>query len=182
MGSNLSYSLTGKLATAGEMSWFVAKTRYFRQEIKMRDELGQRGVDAFVPTVNVRKSRGKGTYEKVLAPNILFVRASKTDACLLVTRDLLPIQFVPDCATRQMMVVPDKQMEDFRRVLDLSLGEGGLVDETLELGEKVRVTKGALRGVEGYVVELLGRTYVVVSLIGCLWARARVPRAWLEKI
>jgi len=81
-----------------------------------------------------------------------------------------------------MMVVPDKQMEDFRRVFDLSLGEGGLVDETLELGEKVRVTKGALRGVEGYVVELLGRTYVVVSLIGCLWARARVPRAWLEKI
>ena len=182
MSSYLSHSSSEKLAGAGEMAWFVAKTRYFRQEIRMRDELGRRGVDAFVPTVSVRKSRGKGTFEKVLAPNILFVRASKNDACLLVSRDLLPIQFVPDCATRRMMMVPDKQMEDFRRVFDLSLVEGGLVDEPLELGEKVRVTKGALRGVEGYVVELLGRTYVVVSLIGCLWAKAQVPRAWLEKI
>ena len=81
-----------------------------------------------------------------------------------------------------MMVVPDKQMEDFRRVFDLSIVEGGLIDQPLELGEKVRVTKGTLKGVEGFVEELLGRTYVVVSLIGCLWARARVPRAWLERI
>ena len=81
-----------------------------------------------------------------------------------------------------MMVVPDKQMEDFQRVMDQSLEEGGLVDKPLEVGEKVRVTKGVLKGVEGYVLELSGKTYVVVSLIGCIFARARVPRAWLEKI
>lgn len=166
----------------GTAAWFVAKTRYFRQEIRMRDELSRRGVDAFVPTMNVRKTRGSGSYEKVLAPNIVFVRATKAEACMLVVRDRFPIQFVPDCATRQMMVVPDKQMDDFRRVFDLSIEEGGLVDKPLKVGEKVRVTKGALKGVEGYVVELLGRTYVVVSLMDCLWARARVPRAWLEKI
>ena len=147
----------------------------------MRDELTKRGIDSFVPTVHVGKTRGKGTYEKVLAPNIIFVRTSKTEACMLVSRDHLPLQFVPDCATKHMMVVPDKQMEDFRRVFDFSIAEGGLVDKPLEVGERVRVTKGSLKGVEGYVVELLGRTYVVVGLIGCLWAMAKVPRAWLEK-
>ena len=50
------------------------------------------------------------------------------------------------------------------------------------MGERVRVTRGVLRGVEGYVLELQGRTYVVVGLMGCVFARARVPRAWLEKI
>jgi len=81
-----------------------------------------------------------------------------------------------------MMIVPDKQMDDFKRVLDFSLTEGGLVDQPLEIGERVRVTKGALKDVEGYVVELLGRTYVAVSLLNCIWARARVPRAWLVKV
>lgn len=171
-----------ELASQDGMAWFVAKTRYFRQEIRLRDELSRRGVDVFVPTTSARKSRGAGSFEKVLAPNLVFVRATKADACMLVTRDSLPLRFVPDCATRQMMVVPDKQMDDFRRVFDLSIVEGGLIDQPLELGERVRVTKGTLKGVEGFVEELLGRTYVVVSLIGCLWAKAQVPRAWLEKI
>jgi len=162
--------------------WFVARTRFFRGELKLRDALAQRGVESFVPTVRSRKTRGKGTYERPAAPNLLFVRSSKEEACALVTQDRLPINYMRDCATGRMMVVPDKQMDDFRRVFDLSLEEGGLVDQPLEVGERVRVTRGALRGVEGFVVELLGRTYVVVSLLGCLWARARVPRAWLEKV
>ncbi len=178
----MSYEAVREVANNGGMAWFVAKTRYFRQEIRLRDELSRRGVDVFVPTVSARKSRGAGSFEKVLAPNLVFVRATKESACMLVTRDSLPLRFVPDCATRQMMVVPDKQMDDFRRVFDLSLGEGGLIDKPLKVGERVRVTKGSLKGVEGFVEELLGRTYVVVGLIGCLWARARVPRAWLEKI
>lgn len=177
-----SYGMDREMVDQGGMAWYVAKTRYFRQEIRMRDELSRRGIDSFVPTVSVRKSRGSGSYEKVLAPNIVFVRATKEDVCMLVVRDRYPIHFIPDCATRQMMVVPDKQMDDFRRVFDFSLEEGGLVDKPLMVGERVRVTKGSLKGVEGYVEELLGKTYVVVGLIGCLWARARVPRAWLEKI
>ena len=87
-----------------------------------------------------------------------------------------------DCATHQMMVVPDKQMEDFMRVFELSPTEGGLIDKPLSVGERVRVTRGVLKGVEGYVLELQGRIYVVVSLLDSIFARARVPRAWLEKI
>ena len=37
-------------------------------------------------------------------------------------------------------------------------------------------------GVEGRVLEFHGRTYVVVGLLGSWFARASVPRAWLEKI
>jgi hypothetical protein len=44
------------------------------------------------------------------------------------------------------------------------------------------VTKGILSGVEGRVLEFRGRTYVVVELLGSWFARADVPRAWLEKI
>ena len=94
----------------------------------------------------------------------------------------LPMTWMIDCATHRMMVVRDKEMEDFRKVFDCSIEEGGLVDQPLELGDRVRVVEGSLKGVEGYVLELLGRTYVVVGLMGVLWARAQVPRAWLEKV
>ena len=87
-----------------------------------------------------------------------------------------------DCATHKMMIVPDKEMSDFQRVFNLSIDEGGLIDRPLDIGDRVRVTRGALQGVEGFVMELQGELYVVVGLLNCLFARARVPRAWLEKI
>ena len=112
--------------------------------------------------------------------NLVFLRATKERACALKTQDGLPVNYLFDYATHAMLTVPDKQMEDFQRVLGLSIREGGLMDQPLELGSHVRVSKGALRGVEGNVLELQGRFYVVVSLCGCVFARARVPRAWLE--
>ena len=81
-----------------------------------------------------------------------------------------------------MLTVPDKQMEDFMRVLNASLTEGGLVNEPLALGERVRVTRGPLKGVEGNVLELQGAYYVVVGLSSLVYAKARIPRAWLEKV
>ena len=164
--------------------WYVARTRYFRQELKIRDWLQERSVETFVPAKRSRTVRNgrKQLTEKPLAPNLVFLRATKGAACSFVTDYGLPMQYIIDCATHRMMVVPDKQMDDFQRVFSVAIEEGGLVDCPLEVGDQVRVTDGPLRGVEGYVLELKGRYYVVVSLQGFLWARAEVPRAWLEKI
>ena len=161
--------------------WFVARTRH-GMELGVRNRLESLGVPAFVPTVTLRRSRGKGVAEKPVLNSIVFLRSTKQDALDLIHFKGVKADYLFDCATHQMMVVPDKQMDDFRRVMDLSMEDGGLVDQPLEVGEKVRVTKGALKGVEGYVLELCGRIYVVVGLIGFIYARARVPRAWLEKI
>ena len=163
-------------------NWYVAKTRFFRGEIKMRDTLAGLGVEAFVPVRIGRKTRGHGVTRTPAVPNLVFLKATKEEACALVTERFLPLNYVVDCATRRMMVVPEKQMEDFRRVFDCPTLEGGLVDQPLDLGDRVRVTRGPLKGVEGNVVEFQGRLYVVVALMGCIFARARVPRAWLEKI
>lgn len=165
--------------------WFVARTRYFRQEIKIRDWLMERGVETFVPTLRseCKDPSGKRRYtEKPAAPNLVFLKTDKATACSFITVEALPMQYVRDCATHRMMVVPEKAMSDFQRVFDLSKDRGGLVDQPLTLGERVRITRGALRGVEGYITDLLGRVYVVVGLMNVLWAKAQVPRAWLEAV
>lgn len=161
--------------------WYVARTRH-GSELGVRNKLSALGVESFVPTRTRRASRGRNLVEEPLLSSLVFLHATKSDALDLIHFHGINADYIFDCATRKLMIVPDKQMEDFKRVFDLSLEEGGLVDAPLSVGERVRVTRGCLKGVEGFVLELQGKTYVVVGLLNCLYARARVPRAWLEKI
>ncbi len=165
------------MGAAVQSYWFAARTRY-GQELKVRDRLEARGVEHFIPTVPSDGPRK----EKAAVSNLVFLKASKPEALELANTGVIPVKYIVDCATRTLLVVPDKQMEDFRRVMDLSLEEGGLMDRPLALGDRVRVTKGPLRGVEGHVIEFQGRYYVVVSLLESLFAKARVPRSWLEVV
>lgn len=164
------------------MFWYVAHTRHFREELKVRDLLCGMGVDCFVPTVKRRKTRGSGMYEAPAVPNLVFVHAGRKAALELVNVRCVPMSYLRDCATRTLMVVGEKEMDSFRRVLEASIEEGGLVDRPLAVGDKVRVVKGPLQGVEGNVLELQGKYYVVVGICGLLYARARIPRAWMERI
>ena len=161
--------------------WFVAKTRH-GAELGVRNRLTQLGVENFVPTRTRRSSRGKGMVEEPLLTSFIFLHATKVDALNLIHYCGVKANLINDCTTHGLMFVSDKCMEDFRRVLEASIEEGGLMDKPLSVGERVRVTRGALEGVEGNVLELQGRIYVVVGLLNCLFARARVPRAWLEKV
>ena len=165
------------MGAAQQSYWYAARTRY-GQELKVRDRLEARGVEHFIPTVPSDGPRK----EKAAVSNLVFLKASKPEALELANTGVIPVKYIVDCATRTLLVVPDKQMEDFRRVMDLSLEEGGLMDRPLALGDRVRVTKGPLRGVEGHVIEFQGRYYVVVSLLESLFAKARVPRSWLEVV
>ena len=161
--------------------WFAARTRC-GAELSVAGRLDRLGVERFVPTELRRRTRGGTSYERPLIPSLVFLRATKRQACDLANFEALPVRYLIDPATRSLLVVPDKQLEDFRRVLDLSTDEGGLMDRPLELGERVRVVKGVLSGVEGFVLELRGRTYVVVRLLDCWFTKASVPRAWLEPV
>lgn len=166
---------------SGDFRWFAAHTRC-GSEFSVAGRLEKLGVESFLPTVRHSRTRGHAFYERALIPGLVFLRATKERACELANREAVPVKYLIDPATRTLMVVPDKQMDDFRRVLDLSKDEGGLMDRPLELGDRVRVVKGVLSGVEGYVLEFKGRTYVVVRLLDSWFAKASVPRAWLERI
>ena len=165
------------MSAAQSYNWYAARTRY-GQELKVRDRLVREGVEHFIPTVPA----GGPRKEKAAVNNLVFLRATKQTALDLANMGIIPVKYIVDCATRTLLVVPDKQMEDFRRVLDLSLEESALTDAPLALGDRVKVVKGPLKGVEGHVIEFEGRYYVVVSLLDCLFAKAHVPFSWLEKI
>ena len=166
-----------KDAAPDEKRWFVARTNH-GAELGVRNRLAALEVEHFVPTTRTRGWRGR-TVEKPVINCLLFIRATQAEALALIHERGLKADYLFDCATHRLMVVPDKEMEDFRRVFDLSTDRGGLLGQPLHLGDRVRITRGALRGVEGFVLELMGKTYVAVGLAGTVWAKAQVPRAWL---
>lgn len=163
---------------AETLKWYAARTR-FGQELGIKKTLESLGVECFIPTDFVRNSRGK-LVQKALVSNLVFLKTTKTKGLDLVNYKGLPMNYIIDCATHTLMVVPEKQMEDFIRVFDMSKDGGGVFGGNLAPGTRVTVAKGALKGVEGVVVEDEGKTYVAVGLDGLIYARARVPKAWIE--
>jgi len=87
-----------------------------------------------------------------------------------------------DRNTRTMMVVPQKQMDDFIRVFDTegeNLEDHGII---LAVGDRVRVCAGPLCGVEGNVIVTGNRTLIAVTLGALAQARAEIAPKYLEKI
>jgi len=170
--------MTETESTQKNFSWFPARVR-FGQEIKIKEALDKLGIESFIPTESRKNYRGKVRLHPVI-PALVFIRSTKKQATDLRVVNQLPQSYLFDSAAHRMMVVPDKQMADFQKVLDMSMQEGGLVETVVEPGAKVRVTKGPLRGVEGFVIQVTGKCYVVVSLLGSVFTKAQVPRAYLE--
>ena len=104
--------------------------------------------------------------------------------CYLPTRTVISqLKYrLKDFSTHSMLVVPDKQMQDFMFVMDLN-PEGVCFDnEPLTVGKKVTVVKGEFSGIEGEIATEANKTYVVIRITGVLVASIKVPKSYLKAI
>ena len=83
---------------------------------------------------------------------------------------------------REPATIPDDQMERFRFLLDFSEEAVEMVNEHIAVGDRIRVVKGALKGLEGELVRFRGETKVAVriDLLGC--ALADIPASFVERL
>ena len=87
-----------------------------------------------------------------------------------------------DLFTHSMLVVPDKQLEDFQFVMDLNPDGVSFDNELLTMGTKVKVVKGDFSGIEGEIATEAKKTYVVIRITGVLVASIKVPKSYLKII
>lgn len=166
-----------------KLCWFAARTRN-GQELSVRKTLSELGIEHFIPTKEgYREYNGRRvSREMPVIPCLVFLRATKADACALANGRGVPVWYVIDRSTRSMLVVPDKQMEDFRRVLEVVPDAFCPVDTAYAPGDKVLVIKGGLKGIEGDIIQEQGRSYVVVSLGNLLCAKVKIPKSYLKLV
>ena len=111
-----------------------------------------------------------------------FICATKQTACDISNVYNVQLFYMKDLFTHSMLVVPDKQMEDFMFVMDLNPDGVNFDNEPFAIGDKVKVVKGDFSGIEGEVATEANKTYVVIRIKGVLVASVKVPKSYLKFI
>ena len=154
------------MAKEEKVCWYVTITRNGQWK-KIRTRLGEKGVGYYIPA----------TYK-----TMVFLHTTKQNALSLVNSGEVKGRFLIDHQTHTLLEVPEKQMEDFIRILDLSPDAECLTSVPLAKGDRVKVVKGALSGVEGDIVEMPEGLYLVVSVCSILSARVQIPRSYVVPV
>lgn len=167
--------------------WFAARLRD-KQEFAIRNFLQQLkselDIECYLPTqfvIRQLKYRRKQVEVPVIK-NVIFVRATKQDACDIPNKYGVQLFYMRDLLTKGLLVVPDKQMQDFMFVMNLEPESVGFDTESLTVGSKVQVVKGQFCGVEGELASQANKTYVVIRIKGILSASIKVPKSYLKVI
>ena len=137
--------------------WFIALLRH-NTEKAAHSQLQGLGCEAFLPTqryTSVWKDGRKKERERVLLTGKIFVRCTEAARLEIVKLPFI-LRFMTDAAARKseqprspLAIVPDEQMERFRFMLGQSDHEVEISDFNIRRGDRVRVVRGSLTGLEG---------------------------------
>lgn len=174
--------------------WFVAVVRS-NYEALCRDCLQKMGYEAYVASqkeVHRYRNRHRREVEKVVISRVVFVRIANEKERLAVLKDCSFIQYfmMDRAATPNEMgrapfaVIPDYQIEALQYMLFHAEDSVDFVTTPLLVGDKVRVIRGALQGVEGEVVVVKeGNTQSVGIQVGFLgFATINIDPDDIEKV
>ena len=182
---NFTNLMNDSVASAGrELHWYAAYTRPNR-EFAVKESLDGLGVENFLPTEELVKETPFGR-KKAVAPLIrgmIFIRTDRDTSFSLINDHFLRIVYLKDIGGRHSLVIPDKQMADFMFVLDVAGSGVEVLNKDLKQGDRVRVVKGPLAGLEGELIRVRGHKRVVIRIEGVASiATTYIPGSHLERI
>ena len=170
--------------TNNQLHWYVAKTRS-SATMKVKEMLEKQDIEIFLP-LRKRMIEQNGKKVMVVSPlalNLVFIRTDYKTALSLVNDYSIPMNYMIDSITNSLLIIPDKQMQDFMFLLNFTDEAVHISNENLRRGDRVRVVQGEFAGIEGELVRIKGHKRVVVRLNGLFsLATTYVPGKYLEKI
>jgi len=146
------------LEQATELAWFVAHTRP-RCEKKLAEYCVREGFQVTLPLYkSVKKYRGKTvTFQKPLFPGYVFLRLLPEQP-----RKVYQSDYVANLLTVVDQQLFEHQLGDILEALETDY-EVFLAPQ-ITAGSRVKIKSGPLRGLEGYVEQRAGSTFVLLRL------------------
>lgn len=162
--------------------WYVAYVR-MHHERKASQKLETMGIECFVPLrVEIHQwSQRKKKVSVVLTPQMIFIHATEEERMRALTLSSIS-RYLVLRNEHQPAVIPNSQMERFMFMVNYSEDCVYSMETPLTPGQKIRVIKGPLAGLEGEYIEMEGKTKVVVrlDLLGCFGTN--MPAGYVEAI
>jgi transcription antitermination factor NusG len=143
--------------------WYAVWTRA-RHEFAVRDDLGTKGFEVFLPTVeraSVRRDRKK-VLTVPLFPNYVFARASLDREQHLAIVRTLGVVNILGYGEHKDIWVPDEQIESVRILVDRQVPLAQ--HPYLQVGKYIRVLNGPFAGAVGIIKQVKGKRRLVVQL------------------
>ena len=170
--------------------WFVAIVNN-RAEKAAKQRLDKMGYDSYVATQTVMRLWNNGRrakVERVVIPSTVFIRCTEKERRHIVTLPFIN-RFMTnkaggdsDASRKPLAIIPDSQIALLRFMLGNS-DTPVTISQAYRKGDRVRVIRGSLCGLEGEVIRLgEGRSELIVciDMLGC--ACLEVDPVNLERI
>ena len=175
-------ALAKPVTDSNKKQWLAVYTR-MHHERKVADALQTMGIESFVAMqeeMRQWKDRRKKVM-RILIPMIVFVRVNEAQRLEVLSLASVS-RFMVERRHHRALVIPDSQMDKFRFVLDFSDATVNVTSERFRPGERVRVIKGPLSGLEAEFVETAGKTQIVINLDALGNASVEMPVGYVEKV
>ena len=164
--------------------WYAARVKY-QTEKKIKTFLEENQIEHYIPfkKVIVERCGKKIQREKPEIPCFVFVRTTYQEALAIASICTYSLSYIRNLSAKKVLVIPDKQMQDFMFLLDLSEDSFRIENANLKKGDRVRVIKGEYAGIEGELLRIKGHKRVVIRMEGLFsLVTAYIPGSYLEKI
>ena len=174
----------------GMLRWFVAIVRP-NTEIASRQKLQHLSIQAYVasqPEIRVWANGRKKMVDRILIRSRVFIRCSPRKRLEIVKLPFI-LRFMTDRAatvnnefTTKLATIPDSQMESLMFMLGHADSPVTFSDHYHQ-GDKVRVIRGKLKGLEGEIIhDCDGSTQLEIAIDFLGSARLQISPADIQKI
>ena len=168
---------------AHPVRWIAALVQMCTEK-KVGNRLTKLGIENYVPTQTEihQWSDRKKKIERVVIPMVVFVRADEaTERILRMQSFIRKILTYP--GQTAAAVIPDDQIERLKFMLKQTDSPVELMPENLRVGDRVRIVRGALQGLEGELCKSVpDKSMVAIRIDGLGYACVSVSVGDLEGI
>lgn len=152
----------------GTEGWYIAECKPTRERT-VRAALERVGYEVFVASFaeeRVYGSRNRYRRERVVIPGKVFVRAREEELMPILLNHASIYRFMLNRASRvrSYAMVEEGEMRQLQYVLGHAENPVVMAGEGLRVGERVRVMRGALAGLEGWYYGEGHSSYVVIRV------------------
>ena len=168
---------------AHPVRWVAALVQMCTEK-KVGDRLKKLGIENYVPTQTEihQWSDRKKKVERVVIPMVVFVRVDEaTERTLRMQSFIRKILTYP--GQKAAAVIPDDQIDRLKFMLKQADSPVELMPENLRVGDRVRIARGALKGLEGELCKSVPeKSMVAIRIDGLGYACVSVSVGDLERI
>ena len=170
-----------------EKAWFAMKV-FQNKVFEIESYLQAKDIETYFPVRYEDRTIGgeTKTVRKPIITSLIFFRTFSENVLALEQELKSKVALYRYRKSRQVAVIPDREMDVFRMVTSVSNNNWDYVDAvamTFRPEDRVRVIDGEFKGAEGYIKRIKGNRRLVVAIEGVVAvATAYIPSCYLERV